>query len=47
MSFQLTAEQEMIRLMARDFARKELEPFAAKRDKEELFPLDVVPVPVQ
>jgi butyryl-CoA dehydrogenase len=42
MSFQLTAEQEMIRLMARDFARKELEPFAAKRDKEELFPLDVV-----
>jgi butyryl-CoA dehydrogenase len=42
MSFQLTAEQEMIRLMARDFARKELEPFAAQRDKEELFPLDVV-----
>lgn len=42
MSFQLTAEQEMIRLMARDFAKKELEPFAAKRDKEELFPLDVV-----
>ena len=28
MSFQLTQEQEMIRLMARDFAKKELEPFA-------------------
>jgi butyryl-CoA dehydrogenase len=42
MSFQLTAEQKMIRLMARDFARKELEPAAAKRDKEEIFPMDVV-----
>ena len=26
MSFQLTAEQKMVRLMAKDFARKELEP---------------------
>jgi alkylation response protein AidB-like acyl-CoA dehydrogenase len=42
MSFQLTAEQKMVRLMAKDFARKELEPSAAKRDKEEIFPLDVV-----
>jgi len=38
----LTAEQEMVRLMARDFAKKELEPLAAKRDKEELFPSDVI-----
>lgn len=42
MAFQLTAEQEMVRLMAQDFARRELEPFAAGRDKEEIFPLDVV-----
>ena len=32
----------MVRLMAKDFARKELEPLAAKRDKEEIFPMDVV-----
>ena len=38
MSFQLTQEQEMIRLMARDFAKKELEPFAGKWDQEETFP---------
>jgi alkylation response protein AidB-like acyl-CoA dehydrogenase len=42
MSFQLTAEQEMVSLMARDFARREIEPFAARREKEEIFPLDVV-----
>ena len=42
MSFQLTEEQEMVRLMARDFASKELEPVAAQRDKEEIFPMDVV-----
>lgn len=42
MSFQLTAEQKMVRFMAKDFARKELEPAAARRDKEETFPLDVV-----
>ncbi len=42
MSFQLTAEQKMVRLMARDFARKELEPAAAQRDKEEIFPVKVV-----
>ena len=42
MSFQLSAEQKMVRLMAKDFARKELEPAAAKRDKEEIFPMDVV-----
>jgi len=42
MSFQLTEEQKMVRLMARDFASKELEPMAAQRDKEEIFPMDVV-----
>ena len=42
MPFHLNAEQEMIKLMARDFAKRELEPLAAKRDKEEIFPLDVV-----
>ncbi|MHB8781488.1 MAG: acyl-CoA dehydrogenase [Candidatus Geothermincolia bacterium] len=42
MSFQLTEEQKMVRLLARDFARKELEPVAAERDKGEIFPLDVV-----
>lgn len=38
MSFQLTQEQEMIRLMARDFAKRELEPFAGKWDRDRIFP---------
>jgi alkylation response protein AidB-like acyl-CoA dehydrogenase len=42
MAFQLTAEQEMIRLMAEDFAAKELEPFAADREQGGVFPLDVI-----
>jgi len=42
MAFQLTAEHEMVRLMARDFARRELEPLAAAREKGEIFPLDVI-----
>ncbi len=42
MAFQLTAEQEMVRLMARDFAGKELEPSAALREKDGVFPLDVI-----
>jgi len=41
MSFQLTEEQKMVRLMARDFARKELEPMAAKGTRKKL-PMDVV-----
>jgi len=40
--FQLTSEQEMIMLMARDFAKKELEPYAEERDSEEIFPEDTV-----
>lgn len=42
MAFQLTSEQEMVRLMARDFARKELEPFARKWDQEEKFPVEAI-----
>jgi len=38
MAFQLTPEQEMIRLMARDFAKRELEPFAGTWDRDEVFP---------
>jgi butyryl-CoA dehydrogenase len=42
MSFQLSSEQEMIRLMARDFARNELEPNAYKWDQKGTFPHDAV-----
>jgi len=28
----------MVRLMAGDFAKKELEPYARERDKNEIFP---------
>ncbi|QKS72792.1 acyl-CoA dehydrogenase [Paenalkalicoccus suaedae] len=37
MNFGLTDEQEMIRKMVRDFAKKEVEPTAAERDEEERF----------
>lgn len=40
--FQLTSEQEMVRLMARDFAKRELEPYARERDKNEMFPAEVI-----
>jgi butyryl-CoA dehydrogenase len=40
--FHLTSEQEMVRLMARDFAKRELEPFAGERDEKEIFPEDVI-----
>lgn len=42
MAFQLTPEQQMIRLMARDFAKKELEPFAGEWDREETFPAKAI-----
>jgi butyryl-CoA dehydrogenase len=42
MPFQLDSDQEMIRLMAREFAKKELEPFARQRDQGKIFPEDVV-----
>ena len=42
MSFQLTDEHEMIRLMAREFARKELEPHTHQRYQNKIFPYDAV-----
>jgi butyryl-CoA dehydrogenase len=42
MSFQLTSEQEMIRLMAQDFAKKELEPFADAWDRQRSFPEEAI-----
>jgi len=32
----------MVRLMAGNFAKKELEPYACERDKNETFPVDVI-----
>ncbi|MEA3470477.1 MAG: acyl-CoA dehydrogenase family protein, partial [Thermodesulfobacteriota bacterium] len=40
--FHITSEQEMVRLMARDFAKKELEPYAGERDEKEIFPENVI-----
>jgi butyryl-CoA dehydrogenase len=42
MSFELTQEQEMIRLMAHEFAKKELEPYAGKWEQEEIFPAEAL-----
>lgn len=42
MAFEITSEQEMIRLMAADFAKKELEPMAAEWDKQGVFPMKAV-----
>ena len=42
MAFELSSEQEMIRLMARDFAGKELEPLAADWDREGFFPIGTI-----
>ena len=42
MAFELSSEQQMIRLMAKDFAKKELEPMAAEWDKQGTFPMDAV-----
>ncbi|MBB6453917.1 acyl-CoA dehydrogenase [Salirhabdus euzebyi] len=41
MNFQLTEEQEMLRKMVRDFAKKEVEPTAAERDEEERFDREI------
>ncbi len=38
MDFKLTAEQEMIRNMARDFTEKNIKPVAAQYDEEKQFP---------
>jgi butyryl-CoA dehydrogenase len=42
MAFEISSEQDMIRLMARDFAKKELEPMAAAWDKQGVFPMDAI-----
>jgi len=42
MAFEISSEQEMIRLMARDFAKKELEPMAAEWDKQGIFPIAAI-----
>jgi len=42
MSFELSSEQEMIRLMAHDFARNELEPYAHKWEQDENIPREVI-----
>jgi len=41
-SFSLTEEQEALKAMAREFAEKEMKPNAAKYDKEEEFPEDIM-----
>jgi butyryl-CoA dehydrogenase len=42
MDFELTEEQQLVQLMARDFAKNEIEPFAMKWDKEKFFPQEVI-----
>ncbi len=41
-SFSLTEEQEALQKMAREFAEKELKPNAAKYDKGDIFPEDIM-----
>lgn len=42
MKFELTTEQELIRKTAREFAEKEITPFAAQWDRDEEFPAATV-----
>ncbi len=42
MQFEFNEQQRMIRDMARDFAAREIAPFAAEFDEQEKFPADVV-----
>lgn len=42
MSFQLTEEQRMIQTTVREFARREIEPIAARCDRESLFPRETL-----
>ncbi|HPW23734.1 MAG TPA: acyl-CoA dehydrogenase family protein [Smithellaceae bacterium] len=42
MAFDLSSEQQMIRLMAGDFAKKELEPMATDWDRQGTFPLQAI-----
>lgn len=42
MAYHLTEEQKMIRAMVRDFAREEILPSAAERDRTEAFPREIL-----
>jgi len=42
MDFRINKNQEMLRQMARDFAVKEITPYAAKWDKDEITPMDTL-----
>ena len=42
MNFNLTDEQKSFQSLARDFANKELAPYAAKWDAEKFFPKEVI-----
>jgi len=42
MDFDLSPEQEMIRKTARDFAEREVRPFARENDRTGRFPLDII-----
>jgi alkylation response protein AidB-like acyl-CoA dehydrogenase len=42
MDFELSEEQKLIRQTARDFATRELEPDAGKREREHIFPKDLL-----
>lgn len=42
MSFELSPEQEMIRRTAREFAGREIIPGARERDRDEIFPHDII-----
>lgn len=42
MAYQLTEEQKMIRAMVRDFAREEILPTAAERDRTGIFPREIL-----
>ena len=42
MDFRLTEDQEFIRKTARDFAEKTIKPTAAERDRDRIWPVDIV-----
>jgi len=42
MAYELTEEQKMIRAMVRDFARAEILPSAAERDRDKAFPAEIL-----
>lgn len=42
MDFELSEEQHLVQLMARDFSKNNIEPFALKWDKEKYYPADVI-----